>query len=50
MKTGNIIKKYGYVFIKEDTEYMTLLEKNGINKLINLNDEKILNHIRYGFK
>ena len=49
MKTGNIIKKYGYVFIKEDTESMPLLEKYGINKLINLNDEKILNHIRYGF-
>ena len=49
MKTGNIIKKYGYVFIKEDTESMPLLEKYGINQLINLNDEKILNHIRYGF-
>ena len=32
MKTGNIIKKYGYVFIKEDTESMPLLEKYGIIK------------------
>ena len=49
MKTGNIIKKYGYIFIKEDTESKPLLEKYGINKIINLNDEKILSHIRYGF-
>ena len=32
MKTGNIIKKYGYIFIKEDTESKPLLEKYGIKK------------------
>ena len=48
-KFGNLVKKYGYILNKEDTLSKNLLEKFGINKLINLKDPKILMHIYYGF-
>ena len=48
-KMGEITKKYGYILNKEDNASKLLIEKFGINKLINLNDKKILAHIRYGF-
>ena len=49
IKLGNLAKKYGYILNKEDNESKLLLEKFGINKLINLNDKKIIAHIHYGF-
>ena len=48
-KMGALAKKYGYILNKEDESSKLLLEKFGINKLINLNDKKILEHIHYGF-
>ena len=48
-KMGEITKRYGYILNKEDNASKLLLEKFGINKLINLNDKKILAHIHYGY-
>ena len=48
-KYGNLIKKHGYIINKEDALSKNLLEKFGINSLINLNDPKILTNIKYGF-
>ena len=49
-KMGKIAKKYGYILNLEDnSSSKLLLEKFGIDKLINLNDNKIFSHIHYGF-
>ena len=48
-KYGNLIKKHGYIINKEDALSKNLMEKFGINNLINLNDPKILTNIKYGF-
>ena len=48
-KLYNIIIKNGYILNKVETQTKQYLEKFGINKLINLNDSKILTHIHYGF-
>ena len=48
-KTAELIKKYGYIINKEDPLSNLLLEKKGINKLLNLNDPKVLLRIHYGF-
>ena len=48
-KLYNIIIKNGYILNIEETQTKQYLEKFGINKLINLNDSKILTHIHYGF-
>ena len=48
-KTADLIRKYGYILNKEDPLSRQLLEKKGINKLINLNDPKVIMRIHYGF-
>ena len=48
-KLGEITQKYEYILNKEDNTSKLLLEKFGIDKLINMNDKKILAHIHYGF-
>lgn len=46
--TANLIKKYGYFFNKEDPLSNQLLEKKGITKLVNINDQKIQIRTHYG--
>jgi hypothetical protein len=46
--TANIIKKYGYIFSKEESLSNQLLEIKGISKLINVNDKKIKIRMHYG--
>ena len=48
-KMGKIAKKYGYILNQEDNTSKLLLEKFGIDKIINLKENKILSHIHYGF-
>ena len=48
-KTADLIKKYGYILNKEDPLSKQLLEKKGINKLLNINDPKVVLRIHYGF-
>ena len=48
-KLGEIILKHNYNLKRGDTKSDENLEKYGINKLINLEDNKILKHIHYGF-
>ena len=47
-KTANLIKKYGYIFNKEENFSNQLLDIKGITKLINVNEQKIKNRIHYG--
>ena len=49
IKMGNLAKKYGYILNTEDPLSKLLLEKFGIDKLINLNEKKLVSHIHYGF-
>ena len=46
--TANLIKKYGYIFNKEDPLSNQLLEKKGITKLIKVTEPKIQIRIHYG--
>jgi hypothetical protein len=48
-KLGDIIIKHGYKLNIGDNQSQKNIEKYGINKLINLYDEKILKNIHYGF-
>ena len=48
-RTADLIRKYGYILNKEDSLSRQLLEKKEINKLINLNDPKVIMRIHYGF-
>ena len=48
-KAADLIRKYGYILNKEDPLSRELLETKGINKLININDPKIIYRIHYGF-
>ena len=48
-KLGDIIIKHGYILNKGDNQSTQNLEKFGINKLLNLNDAKILMNVHYGF-
>ena len=46
--TANLIKKYGYIFNKEDPLSNQLLEAKGISKVINVKDQKIQIRMHYG--
>ena len=46
--TANIIKKYGYIFSKEESLSNQLLEIKGVSKLIKVNDKKIQIRMHYG--
>ena len=48
-KYVNLVRKNGYIIDEDDIISKSLLYKYGINKLINLNDPKILENIYYGF-
>ena len=48
-KLGDIILKHGYILNIGDNQSGLNLRKHGIDKLINLNDNKILMNIHYGF-
>ena len=48
-KLWDILLKHGYILNISDNESGLNLKKYGINKLINLNDNKILMNIHYGF-
>ena len=48
-KLGDIILKHGYILNIGDNQSGLNLNKYGINKLINLNENKILTNIHYGF-
>ena len=48
-KMGKIAKKYGYILNQEDNTSKPLLEKFGIDKLINFKDNEIERHVHYGF-
>ena len=48
-KNADLIKKYGYIINKEDPLSKQLLETKGINKLININDPRIILRVHYGF-
>ena len=48
-KGADLIRKYGYILNKEDSLSKQLLETKGINKLININDPRIILRVHYGF-
>ena len=48
-KLLNIINKNGYILNIQFEDSKQYLEKYRINKLINLNDKKMLTHIHFGF-
>ena len=48
-KLGDIILKHGYILNIGNNQSGLNLRKHGIDKLINLNDNKILMNIHYGF-
>ena len=48
-KLGDIILKHGYILNIGSNQSGLNLRKHGIDKLINLNDNKILMNIHYGF-
>ena len=47
--TANLIKKYGYIFNKEENLSNQFFERKGITRLININEPKIKIRAHYGF-
>ena len=47
--TANLIKKYGYIFNKDENLSNQFLERKGITRLINISEPKIKIRMHYGF-